>query len=277
VLQQDHVSLAQVSLISQVAGTAYRLIQDFGGPSLLQQPDKDQNNKSDIVVIQNAGTSAVSMCVAELLRIKYPHVHLLSTVRRPDDDEHWPALVNMLTRNGTNTHRHTVVSETTALAAAENRDAWRQWKIDHLPSSSSSDGKSKAKVVLGLNSVHGPQTSRLFFPLLADNAKLVTYGAMSKQSLPVPAAPLIFRNISVCGYWHSRWMVQNRTTTARQEMLDDLCQAVVEGDMQLPDTKFVPLSQARDQTVLEQLLHPDNNHQPKQQLIRPKLVWNLQE
>ena len=132
------------------------------------------------------------------------------------------------------------------------------------------------KAILGLNSVHGPQTSRLFFSLLSDNAKLVTYGAMSKQALPVPPAPLIFRNLSLCGYWHSRWMVENNAQVPpdgrcpRQAMLDELCRLVLEDGLTLPPVHTVDLSESvdREDSVFDQV--------PTKPL-RAKLVWNLQK
>eukprot|EP00977_Amphora_coffeiformis_P015937 scaffold4803_cov144-Amphora_coffeaeformis.AAC.3 len=248
-------NLAQAALISQVAGTAYRLIQDF---ATIRPGD---------VVIQNAGTSAVSMCVAELLQCFHPDCHLVSFVRRQDEEEGWSELVDLLTRNQTT--NHTVVSEGTALAAADDsKQAWKEWKAANIP--------RDRRVILGLNSVHGPQTSRLFFSLLSDNAKLVTYGAMSKQALPVPAAPLIFRNVTVCGYWHSRWMVANRTpqspdgTCPRQSMMDVLCNAVLERGLLLPPVHTVNLSQTSSgvQNMFDQV--------PSKPL-RSKLVWNIQK
>lgn len=253
---QDGLNVAQVALISQVAGTAYRLLQDF----VTIQPGD--------VVIQNAGTSAVSMCSAELMRYLYPESHLVSFVRRKDDDRQgWSALIDLLTRQQTT--RHTIVSEDTALSAADDsKQAWNEWKAQHMPS---------GRVALGLNSVHGPQTSRLFFSLLSDHAKLVTYGAMSKQALPVPAAPLIFKDVSVCGYWHSRWMVANRRSPLsaggvcpRQQMLDELANAVLHGGLALPPVHAVDLSETSNgvQGVFEQV--------PTKPL-RAKLVWNLQK
>ena len=246
------VTLPQIALLSQVAGTAYRLLHDFGN---LQPND---------VVIQNAGTSAVSMCVAELMRILFPTSHLVSFVRRAEEDDEWSELVNLLTCNRTT--QHTVISELTAMAV--DKSEWRDWKQQHLPT---------GPVVLGLNSVHGPQTSQLFFDLLANDARLVTYGAMSRQALPVPAAPLIFRNVSVCGYWHSRWMVNHRIEPGvlqpcpRQEMLNALSQAVVEGGLTLPPVHAADLSQV-SQSGLREIF----DSVPTKPL-RAKLVWNLQK
>ena len=248
----DGLNVPQASIISQVAGTAYRLLKDFAPP----QPGE--------IVVQNAGTSAVSMCVGELMRIMYPESHLVSFVRRSEDDDNWEQLVNLLTRNCTT--NHTVISEKSVLSALDDKQNWREWRDRNI------SGKN---VVLGLNSVHGPHTSRLFFSLLSDNAKLVTYGAMSRQSLPVPAAPLIFKNVSINGYWHSKWMVANRASQNdqmcnRQAMLDELCAAVLQQGFSLPPIYSCDLSVASDG------LHTIFDALPTSPL-RAKLVWNASQ
>ena len=41
--------------------------------------------------------------------------------------------------------------------------------------------------------------------LLSSSAHFVTYGAMSKQPLTIPASMLIFKDIHFHGFWVSRW------------------------------------------------------------------------
>ena len=45
--------------------------------------------------------------------------------------------------------------------------------------------------------------------LLSSSAHFVTYGAMSKQPLTIPASMLIFKDIHFHGFWVSRWADQN--------------------------------------------------------------------
>jgi trans-2-enoyl-CoA reductase len=42
--------------------------------------------------------------------------------------------------------------------------------------------------------------------LLAPGGTLVTYGAMSKESLKIPNGFLIFRDLVVRGFWLTRWL-----------------------------------------------------------------------
>ncbi|KAI9681537.1 MAG: mitochondrial 2-enoyl thioester reductase [Caeruleum heppii] len=70
---------------------------------------------------------------------------------------------------------------------------------DHLRSLTSS-----SPIPLGLNCVGGKPAVALA-KALAPSAHLVTYGAMSKQPLTLPAGLLIFKNITFDGFWVSRW------------------------------------------------------------------------
>lgn len=58
---------------------------------------------------------------------------------------------------------------------------------------------------LGLNAVGGASATRLA-GLLAEGAKLVTYGAMSREALKIPNAFLIFRDLDFRGFWLTRWL-----------------------------------------------------------------------
>ena len=55
-------------------------------------------------------------------------------------------------------------------------------------------------VRLALDGVAGPATQRLV-QLLSPGGTLVTYGAASRQPMAVPAGDLIFRKVSVRGFW----------------------------------------------------------------------------
>lgn len=61
-----------------------------------------------------------------------------------------------------------------------------------------------ADVVLGLNCVGGRSALNLS-KVLGEGGWLVTYGAMAKQPLSVPAGMLIFRDLRFAGFWVSRW------------------------------------------------------------------------
>ena len=59
-------------------------------------------------------------------------------------------------------------------------------------------------IKLGLNCVNGKAATAMA-KLLASESHFVTYGAMSKQPLTIPASMLIFKNIHFHGFWVSKW------------------------------------------------------------------------
>ena len=62
----------------------------------------------------------------------------------------------------------------------------------------------REKVRLGLNCVGGKAAISMA-KCLSPGAHLVTYGAMSKQPLAIPAGMLIFKNLVFDGFWVSKW------------------------------------------------------------------------
>lgn len=81
-----------------------------------------------------------------------------------------------------------------------------------------------SKPVLALNATGGASATELV-RLLGQNGTLVTYGGMAKQGVTVPTSALIFKNVSVRGFWLSQW---NKTHSAadRQAVLDTLAELV---------------------------------------------------
>ena len=74
---------------------------------------------------------------------------------------------------------------------------------------------------LALNCVGGRSALSLA-KTLAPGGSLVTYGAMAKQPLSVPAGMLIFKNLRFEGFWVSRWADRNpeEKKAVVQEVLD---------------------------------------------------------
>ncbi|PVI07373.1 NAD(P)-binding protein [Periconia macrospinosa] len=61
---------------------------------------------------------------------------------------------------------------------------------------------------LALNCVNGKAATAMA-KLLASSAHFVTYGAMSKQPLTIPASMLIFKDVHFHGFWVSKWAEKN--------------------------------------------------------------------
>lgn len=89
-------------------------------------------------------------------------------------------------------------------------------------------------VKLALNCVGG--RSSLFLTSLLDHGGcMVTYGGMSKQPVESPTGPLIFKDISLRGFWMSRWYDIQKTPEKRQEMYAELGGWMKSGEMQKQD------------------------------------------
>jgi mitochondrial enoyl-[acyl-carrier protein] reductase / trans-2-enoyl-CoA reductase len=94
---------------------------------------------------------------------------------------------------------------------------------------------------LALNAVGGESAS-LLTKVMADGATLVTYGAMSKQSLRIGNSLLIFKNLRFQGYWMSRWY-QSTPLTEINQMFDSLAKLHQQGKLQIPVAATYPLEE----------------------------------
>lgn len=125
-------------------------------------------------IVQNAATSAVGRAVIEIA--KSEGLKTVNVVRRPEAADGLRAMgADAVVVDGPE-----MAGEVDAILAGE-------------------------KPRLGLNAVGGASATRLA-GLLAACAKLVTYGAMSREALKIPNAFLIFRDLDFRGFWLTRWL-----------------------------------------------------------------------
>ncbi|KAJ8275093.1 hypothetical protein COCON_G00097180 [Conger conger] len=112
--------------------------------------------------------------------------------------------------------------------------------------------KDVPKPKLGLNCVGG-QSGGLLLSHLDNGATLVTYGGMAKKPLPLPAKFLIFKNITLRGFWMTQWKRNNREDLPRlQSMVSTLSGLVSSGQLSASQCVQVPFSlyrQALEATV----------------------------
>lgn len=101
--------------------------------------------------------------------------------------------------------------------------------------------KSSIAARLALNCVGGRNTLQLA-ACLRDGGKLVTYGGMSKMPLQVPTGPLIFKDISLHGFWMTRWYSW-ASAEKRREMMDHLIKLVKENRLKAPELDLVPFDE----------------------------------
>jgi len=72
--------------------------------------------------------------------------------------------------------------------------------------------------------------------LLGSDAHLVTYGAMAKRPVPIPASFHIFKNLTSHGFWLSRWYKDNGER--RINLVDGLARIMASGKV----SSHIPLS-----------------------------------
>ncbi|MCU0796766.1 MAG: 2-enoyl thioester reductase domain-containing protein [Akkermansiaceae bacterium] len=93
---------------------------------------------------------------------------------------------------------------------------------------------------LALNAVGGDSALRLM-NLMADGGSHVTYGAMGRKPLKIPNGLLIFRDLSVHGFWLTRWL-ENARLPEVHRTYQLLAHMVMEGRLGVPVDSVHPLA-----------------------------------
>lgn len=75
---------------------------------------------------------------------------------------------------------------------------------------------------------------------IAEGGVMVTYGAMSRQPVSVSATALIFKNITLRGFWFNRWILETEVPQISQT-LQKLLKMAQQGLLQPPQCSLVPL------------------------------------
>lgn len=81
-------------------------------------------------------------------------------------------------------------------------------------------------ILLGLNCVGGESTMAMA-GLLGSDAHLVTYGAMAKRPVPIPASFYIFKNLTSHGFWLSR--LYNDNGERQIKLVEELARIMASG------------------------------------------------
>ncbi|KAL1977767.1 hypothetical protein VTN31DRAFT_626 [Thermomyces dupontii] len=168
----------QVGTISVNPVTAYRMIKDFC--------EWDWLRSGEEWLIQNGANSGVGRAVIQLARLW--GIKTLNVIRDRPTPEETEALKRELVDLGATT----VITES-QLLSREFRD---------IVGEVTRGGKEPIR--LGLNCVGGENATAMA-KVLAPDAHLVTYGAMSKKPVALPSGLLIFKNLVFDGFWVSKW------------------------------------------------------------------------
>jgi NADPH:quinone reductase-like Zn-dependent oxidoreductase len=164
-------------------------------------------------LVQNAANSNVGRCVIQLAKLR--EIRTINLVRRAE-------LRDELTGLGADV---VLVDEGGMVDAAL-------------------EASGGVRPKLALNAVGGDSALRLM-DLLGLRGTHVTYGAMSRQSLKVPNKFLIFKELTLTGYWVTKWLEE----AGREEVLAayaELAEQVARGALRQAVDREYPLEEARD-------------------------------
>lgn len=188
--------------------TAYRMLHDF--VSLRRGQD---------ALIQNTANSAVGQLVAQMAsrKLGIPSINLVRD--RPDLDQLSTAFSGYSDGAEDPAKAHLFTYEALADRDSGAKEAIKEALGTH-------------KVMLGLNALCGKDNANMAKFLAADST-LVTYGAMSKQPLSLPAGLVIFSNVSVRGFMMNKWYAQHGREE-RQKMMAELVSWYEDGIIEPP-------------------------------------------
>jgi len=173
--------------------TAYRMLEDF-----VQLKEGD-------VIIQNGANSMVGTSVIQLAALK--GVKTINIIRpRTDYDD----LVEKLKGYGA----YMVVTDKYATTPEFKK------LISDLP-----------KPKLALNCVGG-ETATEMARLLTEGGTMVTYGGMSIRPVTIPTRSFIFNDITLKGFWMSRWY-SNHSIEEKTKLLNTLIELVQDNKLRL--------------------------------------------
>lgn len=229
------------STLFQLGGTALRLLTDFVS---LQPGD---------VVLQNAGNSGVGVMVSQLAMAMFDAPTVSMVRRGSKTSQEMDEMIDYLLSTGKNAM--VVVEED-----LDNSDYRKQVQSQLMKLSVSGQMPQ-----LALNSVGG-ESAKSLLRLLDTGGTMVTYGGMSGQPVTVGTPQLIFKDLRVLGYWHSRWMVNN-TVPTKQGLVDALVKAVTQKSVSCPPCTVFPMSDVKEALKW---------HSSQTGGIRSKLVFDCQ-
>jgi NADPH:quinone reductase-like Zn-dependent oxidoreductase len=101
-----------------------------------------------------------------------------------------------------------------------------------------------AAIQLGIDAVGGQATMRLA-ACLAEGAAIVNYGALSGEPCVVSPRELVFRDVSLKGFWLARWF---RTTPQAQQLalLTELAGLIAAGQLSAPIEATYDVAQIKE-------------------------------
>lgn len=102
-----------------------------------------------------------------------------------------------------------------------------------------------AAIRLAIDAVAGAATARLA-ACLAPKGTVVTYGLLSGEPCQVPPHDVVFREITLTGFWLHKWLSEKSTAGERGQVYALLRDLVVQGVLHAAVEATYPLAQAKE-------------------------------
>lgn len=102
----------------------------------------------------------------------------------------------------------------------------------------------KADIKLAIDAVGGAASNRLA-DCLATQGTLVNYGMMSGEAAQVSSANLIFKDITVKGFWLALWF-QHASKEAQQKLYNELAMLIATGKLSAPIDKVFKVADIKE-------------------------------
>ena len=202
VIDRD-VPVHEAAMLTVNPCTAYRLLED-------------NDVREGETVVLNAATSGVGRALLQLARDR--GIHTIAMCRPRRSAEATEEVFESLRADGASVVVPDVEGKMLRLDAKTRELATR--------------------ARFGFNAVGG-YSAQTMLRLLQPNASsvMVTYGGMSKQPLVVPTGAFIFKDITLRGFWLTRWLERDERSTqgqGRRDMLRSVSTAVRDGVLRAP-------------------------------------------
>jgi NADPH2:quinone reductase len=168
-------------------------------------------------LIQNSANGAVGRILAQLAKAR--GIHVIGLVRRDD-------AVAQLASEGI-----------TDVLSTEEPD-W-QGKVLEITGG--------IPISVGLDSVGGQSTADLV-SVLGEGSTLVCFGAMGDPTMTIPSGPVIFKDITVRGFWGSK-ISQEMNPGKKSELFGELITRISEGSVTLPVEGIFDASDFREAMI----------------------------
>ncbi|TPW74242.1 zinc-binding dehydrogenase [Schumannella soli] len=174
-------------------------------------------------LIQNAANGAVGRMVAQIAADR--GIHVIGLVRRA-------AAVDELAQQGIT---GIVATDGGPADGSGSPDDWRD-RVAALT--------GRAPITAAVDSVGGESTADLV-SALGDGGHLVVFGAMDADKVALPTGPIIFRQLTISGFWGSR-VSRDMDAALRGQLFGELGRLIAEGKLTLPVAAIHPLEEIRD-------------------------------